>query len=160
MEDKICLSFCLCVLSTSVFLLALCHFTLKKRGTKKKIGLPLLSHNISKTSSEHRFLHDRVCSFRTCGAPLTIPAKSYSCGCCQQATEDYVQATPRASRWLSLWETPGSSSSPVAIRMCFGVCVPLLTSRTVWSRTYQRWTKWDTSFQCLPAHKLTRPSLE
>lgn len=36
MEDKICLSFCLCVLSTSVFLLALCHFTLKKRGTKKK----------------------------------------------------------------------------------------------------------------------------
>lgn len=37
MEDKICLSFCLCVLSTSVFLLALCHFTSKKRGTKKKV---------------------------------------------------------------------------------------------------------------------------
>lgn len=134
MEDKICLSFCLCVLSTSVFLLALCHFTLKKRGTKKKVFhyCPTISPKplpsiVSSTIASAPF----VCPPGACGAPLTIPAKSYSCGCCQQATEDYVQATPRASRWLSLWETPGSSSSPVAIRMCFGVCVPLLTSRTV-----------------------------
>lgn len=62
-----------------------------------------------------------------CGARLTIPAKSYSRGCCQRAAEDCVRATPRVSRWLSLWETPGSSFSPLAPRMCFGICVCLFS---------------------------------
>lgn len=134
MEDKIRLSFCLCVLSTSVFLLALCHFHIEEEENKKKVFhySPTISPKplpsiVSSTIASAPF----VCPPQACGAPLTIPAKSYSRGCCQQATEDHVQATPRVRRWLSLWETPGTSSSLVATRMCFGVCVPPLTSRTV-----------------------------
>lgn len=136
-------SLCLFVLSTPVFLLTLCCFIGEERNKKKK-SLPLLSQNLSKLLPITVFLHAPVCSFRlsscqapssswTCGASLTIPAKSYCCGCCQQASEDFVRATPRASRWLSLWETPGSSSSLVALRMCLGICVPrFLTVRTIW----------------------------
>lgn len=111
-----------CVVSTS-----------EKRGTKKKVfhSCPKSSPDLFRFSCPPRsrpplssvLLPGSVLLW-ACGAPLTIPAKSYPCGRCQHAAEDCVRATSRASRWLSPPETPGSSSSPVALRMCFDVCVP------------------------------------
>lgn len=119
-----------CVVSTS-----------EKRGTKRK-SLPLLSQNLSKFLPITVFLHTPVCSFRLsyCQAPsssghvelLSPYQPNHIVVASVSRTLRIVWATPRVSRWLSQWETPGSSSSLVALRMCSGVCVPrFLTSRTI-----------------------------
>lgn len=119
-----------CVVSTS-----------EKRGTKKK-SLPLLSQNLSKLLPITVFLHTPTFSFRlsSCQAPsssghvelLSPYQPNHIVVASVSRTLRIVWATPRASRWLSLWETPGSSSSLAALRMCSGVCVPrFLTSRTI-----------------------------
>lgn len=124
--------------------------TLKKRGTKtrKKVfhNSPRISPSFLRLSSLllHALVHSSHLS--SCRTPSSLqvlgrvgPVWSSSHRTSQiilswllpsRSHEDCVQATPRVSRWLSLWETPGSSSSPVALWMCFGfVCVnPLLTS--------------------------------
>ncbi|XP_078017855.1 disintegrin and metalloproteinase domain-containing protein 11-like isoform X1 [Epinephelus lanceolatus] len=101
-EDKmpVCLSVfvsCLLLSSSSHCVVS----TSEKRGTKKK-SLPLLSQNLSEplpiivSSTLPRRLLSSVLLLPGSvllwarGAPLTIPAKSYLCGCFQQAAEDCV----------------------------------------------------------------------
>lgn len=97
-----CLSFYLRVLSTPVFLLTLCRFHIGEEGKKSSTPVLDLSKPLPISSPP------LSCLLFACllpgsallwarGAPLTIPAKSYSCGCCQQATEDRVRATPRGA---------------------------------------------------------------
>lgn len=112
MEDKICLSICLCVSSTSVFLLALCRFHIEEEGNKKqKKVFHYESHNPSETSSVDRvsLLHAPRGSFRlVAGEPL------------HQTSQNQ-----RVVSWSRPERAGGSSSGPVVLQMCFSVCLRL-----------------------------------
>lgn len=130
-EDKITVCLSVCVLSMLVFLLAPCCFHVKEEGNEKKNTQvfhfsPGISPNLRRWSlpPNSRLLLPFVLFWDphhpgAREAPLAIPARSHSCGCCQLRTVSRLHLK-QGCGCLCGWHQ-GSLSSLEALWMCFGV---------------------------------------
>ncbi|CAB1431394.1 unnamed protein product [Pleuronectes platessa] len=98
------------VLSTPVFLLALCHFHIGEEGNKKKEkvfrSFPRISPNLFRLSFPPHSPPSAPVVYPPQPGPMELlsplPAKSPQCGCSQRTMGVVSRPRPETSRWLSL----------------------------------------------------------